>query len=115
MSINLDPREIHDKLVSVGLDWAKKKQIANLLDDCKSIEVNAMIRKYLDQKMSVSEATVRGKSDPGLVEYYQRLTMAKQEEDAAKVRYVAAQAWFDAMRSVASTERQEMAMTPSHR
>ena len=115
MSLNLDPQEIYNRLVKAGEEWSRLNQIASLLEENKKTQLNQLKVEYLDEKKSAAESEARALGSAEMSGYNQRMTEARKEANNARVKYDAAKAWFEGMRSLASTMRQEMKMVGGHK
>ena len=111
--MNIDPEEIYKRLEQVGLEWSEANAKSELLHECQKSELSDITLGYLggDCK-SMAEAESRARADVRYKDYLKTMVAAKRASNDAKVRYAAAQAWFEGMRTQAATLRQEMRTLP---
>ena len=111
--ININPKEVYDKMYNAGTQWNTAKQEAEFLEENKKSFRSRLICEHLDKGVkSMAEAEARALSDPEYVEYIKTMTLARRTADDYKVKYNAAGTWFEALRTQASTLRQEMKSLP---
>jgi uncharacterized protein (DUF849 family) len=99
----LNPFEIHEKLQTLGLEWADSNSAADILEEVKKV--------VLAQLITGLEGTHAAKEQQALANpaYKEHLTMmceARRKANAAKVKYESAKVWAELMRTQAATERQ---------
>ena len=111
--MNINPEEIYNRLESVGIEWSGANAKAELLHECQKSELSEISLGYLDNGCkSMAEAEARARATERYKVYVGEMVEAKREANDAKVRYAAAQAWFEGMRTQAATLRQEMKSLP---
>lgn len=107
--MNINPEVIYKRLDEVGQEWVKAQAKADLLDEYKKIELAQLTDNEMDKgAKSIAQAEMKARSTSIYRECVSRAVRAREEANAAKVKYASAQAWFEALRSQAATLRQEM-------
>ena len=111
--MDINPEQIYTRLESVGIEWSEANAKAELLHECQKSELSEITLGYLENGCkSMAEAESRARATERYKDYVRTMVAAKRLSNDAKVRYAAAQAWFEGMRSKAATDRQEMKTMP---
>lgn len=111
MSLNLDPKEIHDKILVTGQEWAKAETRADLAEDAYKHTLHCMIQDIRSQpgaSIAMNDAESRARASHRVKRAAQRRDLMKGKANQLKIQYDAAKIWFEAMRTKAATLRQEM-------
>jgi len=110
--MNINPEEIYNRLDSVGQEWVAANAKAELLSEAQKSELSTLSLEYLENAKSMTEAETRARADQRYKNFIIGMVKAKEEANECKVRYEAAKAWFEALRSQHATLRQEMKTMP---
>ena len=109
----IDPKEIYQRLESVGLEWSEAHAKAELYAESQKSELADIALEYLDNgSKSMAEAETRARADDRYKKFISDMVGHRKAANDAKVRYSAAQAWFEGLRTQAATLRQEMRTMP---
>lgn len=100
-----NPDTLHQRLVTLGEDWAEKQAAADLLEETKK-SVLSQIAVTSNAK-SATEREQYALATPQYREHLAAMVEARKEANKAKVNYHAAQAWLDLARSMEATRRAE--------
>lgn len=117
MSVNIDPQVIYEKILKAGHDWATAKMQADIAEDAFKEELNEEIQRIRNipgEKISMAEAESRARIAESVKAAALRKNELRGVENKLKVSYMAAQLWFEAMRTKAATLRQEMKSLGGH-
>lgn len=101
----VEPNKIYERLTHEGEEWADKHAAAEVLEGALKSVFSQCVLKYRKANAPVSECEHSAQVDPEYVESRQRAIDARKEANRAKVRYKAAEAWFEAMRTAEATHR----------
>ena len=116
MSVNLDPEEIHKRILQKGIEWAKAKEQADLAEDAYKLTFQEQVQHFRNlpgEKVSVADAESRARITDEVVEAICKRSKMSALELEKKVHYDAAKIWFEALRTKAANLRQEMHTTGS--
>jgi len=111
-ALNIDPEKIYNKLYLAGTEWSSAHAKACLLEECQKSEFSTIVCEFLESCKSVAEAETRARADPRTKDYIKTMVEARRDANDYKVKYAAANTWFEALRSQASTLRQELKTLP---
>ncbi len=91
----------------VGLEWADASSLYDQLDDLKKVILSESMPKQskVDPKMSQAEKEQIALCSPAYRQHLDGLAEARRKANIAKVKYVAAQAKLDAIRTLLSNKR----------
>lgn len=101
MSIN--PDAVYERLIMLGEDYADKDAAASLQEEVKKILLARLMLKSSATSAAAKEMEALG--DPAYEIHIGRMIEARQEAQRAKVKWLSAQAWADAARTQAASER----------
>jgi len=101
----LEPNKIYERLTQEGEAWADKHAAAEILDGTLKQVLSKCVIEYREGGCPVGESEHRAHIDPRYIEARTLTAAARQEANRAKVRYKAAEAWFDALRTAEATHR----------
>lgn len=104
----MDPNKIYQKIHDSGQEWVRLQAKSDLIHECQKSELATLVLKYLPECKSMAEAETRARASDDWREFLKMMVAAKEMANEARVKYHAAQSWFEAMRSVESTKRAEM-------
>ena len=99
------PDTLHQRLVTLGEDWAEKQAAADLLEETKKSVLSQIALRSNVKSMSEREA--HALASPDYREHVAAMVEARKEANKAKINYHAAQAWLDLARSMEATRRAE--------
>lgn len=99
----INPEHIYQKLVGLGEDWADANAAAELLEETKKVLLAQLMLASEASSMAAKESYAL--SDPSYKIHINRMVEARKEANKAKVRYISAQAWFEAKRTESANER----------
>lgn len=107
---DLDPAAIAHDIDLHGSDWAKKKHAADLLEKSTKAVLaqltNAIRKKNAEMTRKEAEDLALGGED--YLGHIYAACDARRDANVAHVKYQAAQAQFEALRSLEATKRTEM-------
>lgn len=104
--MSFDPNEIYQRLISAGEAWVNAQSLSDQLDEMK--------KPLLAQlKLSSPEKTDAGRETWAMAQeeyrnHIEGMVAAKRDANLKRVRYKAAEAWVDAMRTQQATRRAEV-------
>lgn len=101
--MDINPKDIYEKLVKLGTEWAECKYASDLLDDGKKPMISKLGAECPEKSQSAREA--HAFAHPKYEEYCKKLAEANKAEAVAKVKYSSAITYADLMRTVAANER----------
>lgn len=101
--MQINPSEIYEKLVKLGVEWAECKYAADLLEDARRPLLAKLGAQSNEKSQNAREAFALQHAD--YEEHCKKLAEASKAEAIAKVKYSAANTYVDAMRTVAANER----------
>ena len=111
--INIDPQEVYNRINDVGQEWVKTNAVASLLEESFKCELNTVMQENLSQgSKSMADAESKARADQRIFDHIAEMVNARREANENKVKYDAAKIWFDALRTQASTMRQELKSLP---
>lgn len=111
--ININPKEIYEKLEKSGQKWVLCNAKAKLLEDSFKSELSYSAQEFLNNgAKSMADAESKARACPWMFNYIFVMTQARKEADQWKVRYENRKVWFDALRTQASTMRAELQALP---
>lgn len=110
MTVNMDPAKLHAGLVSKGTEKARTAAYATTTDRLRKQVRAELMRQFIDGGDTIGKAECRALCHPDYVEACERAEAAERDAGVAAVEYAAAQAWFDAWRTMESTKRAEMTL-----
>lgn len=101
----INPHEVYKKLTTEGDDWADKHAAAELLEGTlKQVQAQQYL-KYRGEGHSQGDCEQHAIADPEYTRARESAIEARKEANRAKVRYNAAQAFFEAQRTAEATHR----------
>lgn len=114
MSVHIDPQEIYNRLYQAGADWADKDEAARLLEKTKDSVLAQLTQQVVaaEPGISMTQAKMQAEASKGYRDHIEAMCKAKGEANLARVKYDAAQAWFEGLRTKAATLRQELRTMP---
>jgi len=111
--INIDPKEVYNKLDDAGQVWVEKNAVACLLEKTEKSELNTLVQDYIKLgSKSNADAESKARADQRTFDHIREMVQARKEAESAKVKYESAKTWFEAMRTQASTMRAELNALP---
>ena len=102
--MDIDPKEIYEKLVKLGTEWAQCKHAADLLENARKPLLAKLGTQSNEKSFNARESYALSHAD--YEEHCKKLADASRDEAIAKVKYSAANTYADLMRTVAANERQ---------
>ncbi len=107
---DLDPAAIAHDIDEHGSDWAKKKHAADLLERSTTAVLAQLTneQRRLDITLSRKEAEDLAKGSKEYLDHIYASADARLASNLARVKYEAAQARFEALRSLEATKRTEI-------
>jgi hypothetical protein len=96
-----------------GEEWAKLHEAWLQLDEAKKNFLSALmndLEKGSTEKIPESKLERLARGSAEYQKYIERMCIARGQELRAKVKYESARSWFEAGRSLESTERAKMKM-----
>ena len=112
--LNIDPEEIHERILTVGEVWSDANTLANIAEDAYKHTLNLVVQEKLHNgsAKSMTDADSQARTDDRVLKAAQNRTIRRGDAEKKKVKYDAAKIWFEAMRTKAATLRQEMKTLP---
>lgn len=98
-----NPKEVYQRLVELGSDWAQKEYAAQLLEETKKCTLSKFMNDSEEKSIAAKETI--SLANPLYREHLAKMCEAKRDANLAKVKYDAARAWVDMLRSQMATER----------
>lgn len=98
----INPEQIYERLSAAGDDFADKDAAASLLEESKKVLLAQLMQKH---EGSVAAREMAALADTRYSEHIADMVEARREANRAKTRWLSAQAWVDAKRTEAATER----------
>lgn len=110
---NIDPDKVFHKLFKAGEEWANADEKARKMEKVKDSMLSEYKIKYIKAENGITNALAETKAlaDPEYKAFIEGMVIARGEANRARVKYEAAKDWFEALRTQASTLRQEMSMS----
>lgn len=102
--MDIDPKEIYERLVKLGVEWAECKYAADLLEDARKPLLSKLGAESNASSQNAREAYAL--SHDKYEAHYKAIAEANKAEAIAKVKYAAANTYADMMRTVSANERQ---------
>jgi hypothetical protein len=104
----MDPVQLYERLSIAGKEMARTRAYQTTSDRLRK-QIKA---KYVVEKINAGSTLGKAESlallEPDYIEACERAEQAEEAAGIAAVEYAAAQAWFDAWRTIESTKRAEM-------
>lgn len=108
----IDPNKIYERLTLEGGEWVDKHQAAELLEGTLKTVHSQCVLSYRSQGLPVGECEHRATTDPSFIKARENAIQARTEANRAKVRYRAAEAWVDSMRTAEASHRAAARVAP---
>lgn len=102
--MDINPKDIYEKLVKLGVEWAECKYASDLLEDGKKPLISKLGAESNEKSHSAKEAYAY--AHDSYTDHCKLLAEANKAEAIAKVKYHSAITYADLMRTVAANERQ---------
>ncbi|MGL6123875.1 MAG: hypothetical protein ACRC1W_12865 [Shewanella sp.] len=96
---------IYERLCTAGEDYADKDAAATFLEESKKVLLSQLMQAH---DGSVSAREMAALADSAYIAHIEQMVEARREANRAKTRWLSAQAWVDAKRTEAATERAAM-------
>ena len=101
----INPDQIYERLFTAGADYADKDAAASLLEESKRVLLSQLMQSY---EGSIAAREMAALADDRYVKHITVMVEARRDANRAKTRWLSAQAWVDATRTAAATERAAM-------
>jgi Tfp pilus assembly major pilin PilA len=98
----INPDQIYQRLSEAGDDYADKDAAASLLEEIKKVLLSQIMQSH---EGSVAAREMAALADDRYVKHITVMVEARKDANKAKTRWLSAQAWVDAKRTEAATER----------
>lgn len=98
----IKPDEIYQRLLQAGEDYADKDAAASLLEESKKVLLSQLMQA---QEGSIASREMAALADVAYLSHIEQMVEARREANRAKTRWLSAQAWVDAKRTEAASER----------
>lgn len=108
--MDINPKDIYEKLVKLGTEWAQCKYASDLLEDARKPLLSKLGAESNASSQSAREAYAQAHEK--YEEHCQKIAKANLAENIAKVKYSSAITYADLMRTVAANERSTNRMAP---
>lgn len=99
----LSPHDIHEKLVTLGTEWAETNAAADLLEETKKSLI-AELMTECDEKSSAAKESYALRQKR-YREHIEEMITARKLANRAKVKYDTAKVWVDLLRTQNANER----------
>jgi len=99
----IDPNEIHEKLVTLGEEWADAQAAAELLEETKKPLLSQLSTECNEQSAAAKEAFAL--RHPDYRKHIEIQVKARKAANKAKVRFDGAKVWVDLLRTQNANER----------
>lgn len=103
--MSFDPNEIHHRLVTAGEAWATAQSIADQLEELKKPKLAQLKNECAEKSDAAKETWALAQQE--YTDHIEGMVAARKEANMRRVRYKAAEAWVDAMRTQQATRRIE--------
>ena len=101
----MNPKSIYERLTEAGEEWADKHEAAELLEGTLKTMHSQCAMKYKQDGCAMNEAEHRANFDGDYIRARRAAIEARKDANKAKVRYRAAEAWFEAQRTAEASHR----------
>lgn len=101
--MDINPTEIHERLVKLGTTWAECKYAADLLEDSRKPLLAKLGSQCNEKAQSAREAYAM--AHPDYEEHCKKTAEALKQQAIAKVRYESALNYVELLRTMAANER----------
>lgn len=99
----MNPHAIYERLVKEGEAWAEAEYSASLFEETTRVLKSKLMQQSPESSMAAKETDAYASKD--YEEHVKRAAELRCEANKAKVRWISAQAWVDASRTQAASER----------
>lgn len=99
----MSPNDIHEKLVTLGTEWAEENAAADLLEETKKSVLAELMNECNEKTMAAKETYAL--SHQKYLDHVEGMTLARKAANKAKVRYASAIVWIDLLRTQNANER----------
>lgn len=99
----MNPHEIHEKLVTLGEEWAENQAAAELLEECKKPLISQLSTECNEASATAKEAYALRHAD--YKKHIEIMVKARKSANKSKVRYDSAKVWVDLLRTQNANER----------
>lgn len=111
-----------EEVIKNGERWADQNAAAAALEETRKSTVSSLALGFIEtgivdvagrvKPCPVSQAELRAHADPAYATHLELMVAARRESDRARVRYDLSRLKLDMVRTLMSTARQEMRMSP---
>ncbi len=108
--MNLDPGKLHERLAEAGREMARTRAYQSTTDRLRKQVRAKWVVHYINGGATLGKAEHMALLEKEYIETCERAEQAEADAGVAAVEYAAAQAWFDAWRSLEATERAKMSL-----
>lgn len=109
-SVHLTLEDIVSLANKIGLEYVKSKKEAEYYELMKSSKRAEFMEKHDDGTKSEAKIRRLAETDPGYIEFLEKLSAAKFESERLKIRYESYKNLFEARRSMLSYQKAEMTL-----
>ena len=106
--LKFDPREIYERVVRCGDEWAKTRAQSNYIEEVGKILLANITSDLFNLKISATQANAVAKNDPRWKIHIDGLKVAQLASYKAHVAYEGAKGWRDDLMTHTFTLRQEI-------
>ncbi len=104
----MDPAKLHARLSEAGREMARTRAYQSTTDRLrKQIRAKYVVEK-INSRATLGNAEHLALLEPEYIEACEKAEQAESDAGVAAVEYSAAQAWFEAWRTLEATKRAEM-------
>jgi len=104
----MDPAKLRERLVKAGEDMARTRAYQTTTDRLRKQVRAQYVVQYINAGCTLGKAESLALVEPDYIEACERAEKAEEDAGIASVTYSAAQAWFEAWRTLEATKRAEM-------
>lgn len=106
----MNPQELHEGLTKKGKEKARTAAYATTTDRLRKQVRAEWIVHFINSGSAIGKSEQQAILQPKYVEACERAEQAQEDAGVAAVEYAAAQAFFEAWRSLESTNRAKMTL-----
>lgn len=106
----MNPNDIHEKLVTLGEEWADANAAAELLEENKKPLLSQLSTECNENSATAKESFALRHTD--YKKHLEIMVKARKASNKAKVRYDSAKVWVDLLRSQNANERAANKVAP---
>ena len=106
----MDPAKLHQKLAEAGREMARTRAYQSTSDRLRKQVRASYVVQYINAGCTLGKAEALALIEPEYIQACEKAEQAEADAGIAAVEYSAAQAWFEAWRTLEATKRAEMTL-----